>query len=135
MAAHVTLHSSKGVMVCSRDFVSRSDRCLHIMSWLAHHGSTPARRSDSINNCAQVNTYMQQVGLGGIPSITVAPGRGQTFKPLQVQSQLPAEMPGRQNGGSYGGAVGNPQQEHDRIWANNIWTAGDPPSGEQAIAA
>lgn len=62
--------------------------------------------------------------------MTVAPGRGQHSKPLPVQPQLPAEVPGGQNAGSFGAAIGNPPQEQDRIWANNIWTAGDPTPGE-----
>ena len=78
---------------------------------------------------------MQQVGLGGHPSIAVAPGRGQVSKPLPVQSQLPAEMPGRQDPSCFGAAISNPQQEQDRIWANNIWTGSNPAPGEQILAA
>ena len=115
--------------------MSRQDRYLHISPRLAHLGSVPARLCDSIGNCSHLNAHMQQVGVGGVPSITVAPGRGQVSKPLPGQSQLPAQVPGRQNGGIYGVPDGAPQQEQDRIWANNIWTVGDPAPGEQTMAA
>ena len=115
--------------------MGKLDRYLHIMLQLAHHGSAPARLCDSISNCSHLNAHMQQVGARGGPSITVAPGRGQTSKPLPSQPQPPAQVPGRQNGGMYGVADSAPLQEQDRIWANNIWTVADLAPGEQTRAA
>ena len=34
MAAHMNLHSSKGGLLCIREFMNRSDRYSQVMSWL-----------------------------------------------------------------------------------------------------
>ena len=34
MAAHMTLHSSKGGLLCIRESMSRSDRYSQVVSWL-----------------------------------------------------------------------------------------------------